>query len=193
VTTGVISGLNRKLQRDNGIPMEDLIQTDAAINHGNSGGPLLDLQGEVIGINTAVVRASGQGDVAEGLGFAIPVNTVKTITSQLIAQGRVPRPYLGVNTRLVTPAMASYFGLRDESGKLLDHGVVVVSVTPGSPAETVGLRVGDVILDINGQQIDETNVLANILTHFAVNDKVTLTVVRNSQTIKVPVTLTERP
>jgi 2-alkenal reductase len=193
VTTGVISGLNRKLQRDNGIPMEDLIQTDAAINHGNSGGPLLDLQGEVIGINTAVVRASGQGDVAEGLGFAIPVNTVKTITSQLIAQGRVPRPYLGVNTRLVTPAMASYFGLRDESGKVLDHGVVVVSVTPGSPAETVGLRVGDVILDINGQQIDETNVLANILTHFAVNDKVTLTVVRNSQTIKVPVTLTERP
>jgi 2-alkenal reductase len=193
VTPGVISGLNRKLQRDNGIPMEDLIQTDAAINHGNSGGPLLDLQGEVIGINTAVVRASGQGDVAEGLGFAIPVNTVKTITSQLIAQGRVPRPYLGVNTRLVTPAMASYFGLRDESGKLLDHGVVVVSVTPGSPAETVGLRVGDVILDINGQQIDETNVLANILTHFAVNDKVTLTVVRNSQTIKVPVTLTERP
>ena len=193
VTTGVISGLNRKLQRDNGIPMEDLIQTDAAINHGNSGGPLLDLQGEVIGINTAVVRASGQGDVAEGLGFSIPVNTVKTITSQLIAKGRVPRPYLGVNTRLVTPAMASYFGLRDESGRLLDHGVVVVSVTPGSPAETVGLRVGDVILDINGQQIDETNVLANILTHFAVNDKVTLTVVRNSQTIKVPVTLTERP
>ncbi|HEX6608038.1 MAG TPA: trypsin-like peptidase domain-containing protein [Chloroflexia bacterium] len=193
VTTGVISGLNRKLQRDNGIPMEDLIQTDAAINHGNSGGPLLDLQGEVIGINTAVVRASGQGDVAEGLGFSIPVNTVKTITSQLIAKGRVPRPYLGVNTRLVTPAMASYFGLRDESGRLLDHGVVVVSVTPGSPAEAVGLRVGDVVLDINGQQIDETNVLANILTHFAVNDKVTLTVVRNSQTIKVPVTLTERP
>jgi S1-C subfamily serine protease len=193
VTTGVISGLNRKLQRDNGIPMEDLIQTDAAINHGNSGGPLLDLQGEVIGINTAVVRASGQGDVAEGLGFSIPVNTVKTITSQLIAKGRVPRPYLGANTRLVTPAMASYFGLRDESGKLLDHGVVVVSVTPGSPAETVGLRVGDVVLDINGQQIDETNVLANILTHFAVNDQVTLTVVRNSQTIKVPVTLTERP
>jgi serine protease Do len=193
VTTGVISGLNRKLQRDNGIPMEDLIQTDAAINHGNSGGPLLDLRGDVIGINTAVVRASGQGDVAEGLGFAIPVNTVKTITGQLIAQGKVPRPYLGVNTRQVTPAMASYFGLRDESGALLDHGVVAVSITPGSPAETVGIRVGDVILDINGQRIDETNVLANLLTHFAVNDKVTLTVVRNSQTIKVPVTLTERP
>jgi 2-alkenal reductase len=193
VTTGVISGLNRKLQRDNGIPMEDLIQTDAAINHGNSGGPLLDLHGDVIGINTAVVRASGQGDVAEGLGFSIPVNTVKTITSQLIAKGKVPRPYLGVNTRQVTPAMASYFGLRDERGALLDHGVVVTSVTPNSPAETVGIRVGDVILDINGQQIDETNVLANILTHFAVNDKVTMTVVRNSQTIKVPVTLTERP
>ncbi|HMA36686.1 MAG TPA: trypsin-like peptidase domain-containing protein [Chloroflexia bacterium] len=193
VTEGVVSGLNRSLPGDNGVTMENLIQTDAAINHGNSGGPLLNLRGEVIGINTAVVRSTGTGDVAEGLGFAIPVNTVKTITSALITQGKVARPYLGVQSRPVTASLASYFNLLDANGNLLDHGVVVLDVTANSPAETVGLRPGDVILAINGQAIDLDNTLLNILTHFAVNDRVTLSVIRAGKALEIPVTLTERP
>ncbi|MDQ2806675.1 MAG: trypsin-like peptidase domain-containing protein [Chloroflexota bacterium] len=193
VTTGIISGLNRKLPGNNGITMENLIQTDAAINHGNSGGPLLNLHGEVIGINTAVVRSTGAGtDVAEGLGFAISVNTVKTITSELVSKGRVARPYLGVDSRPINRAIASYYDLRDENG-VLDQGVVVVGVTANSPADTAGVRAGDVITAINGQALDETNTLANALTHFGISDSITLTVVRARQTQQLPVTLAERP
>jgi len=110
VTVGVVSGLNRTLQRDDGTNMENMIQTDAAINHGNSGGPLLNLSGQVIGINTAVVRNTGTttgGDVAEGLGFAIPVDTARTVSSQLINNGKVARPYLGVSTQAVSKALSS--------------------------------------------------------------------------------------
>jgi len=193
VTTGIISGLNRKLPGNNGITMENLIQTDAAINHGNSGGPLLNLHGEVIGINTAVVRNTGSGtDVAEGLGFAISVNTVKTITSELVSKGRVARPYLGVDSRPINRAIASYYDLRDESG-VLDQGVVVVGVTANSPAEVAGVRAGDVITAINRQALDEANTLANALTHFGITDRITLTVVRAGKTQALPVTLAERP
>ncbi len=193
VTTGIISGLNRKLPGDNGITMENLIQTDAAINHGNSGGPLLNLHGEVIGINTAVVRNTGSGtDVAEGLGFAISVNTVKAITGELVSKGRVARPYLGVDSRPINRAIASYYDLRDENG-VLDQGVVVVSVTANSPADTAGVRAGDVITAINSQALDETNTLANALTHFGITERITLTVVRAGKTQQLPVTLAERP
>ena len=193
VTTGIISGLNRKLPGNNGITMENLIQTDAAINHGNSGGPLLNLHGEVIGINTAVVRSTGSGtDVAEGLGFAISVNTVKTITGELVSKGRVARPYLGVDSRPINRAIASYYDLRDESG-VLDQGVVVVGVTANSPADAAGVRAGDVITAINRQALDEANTLANALTHFGITDRITLTVVRAGKTQALPVTLAERP
>ena len=189
VTQGVISGLNRTLPGDNGVNMENMIQTDAAINHGNSGGPLLNLRGEVVGINTAVLRSSGSGDVAEGLGFAIPVDTVKTITAQLISTGKVPRPYLGVSSRNITRSLAAYYNLRDESGTLLDHGVVVVQVTANSPAATAGLQPGDVILSISGQDINDSNPLTNVLTHFTVGAQVTLTVVRDGKTQQIPATL----
>lgn len=193
VTTGIISGLNRKLPGNNGITMENLIQTDAAINHGNSGGPLLNLHGEVIGINTAVVRSTGSGsDVAEGLGFAISVNTVKTITNELVSKGRVARPYLGVDSRPINRAIASYYDLRDENG-VLDQGVVVVGVTANSPAEVAGVRAGDVITTINGQALDETNTLANALTHFGITERITLTLVRAGKTQQLPITLAERP
>lgn len=195
VTTGVISGLNRKLPGGaNGVDMENLIQTDAAINHGNSGGPLLDLRGEVIGINTAVVRTSdSSGDVAEGLGFAIAANTVKSITAQLVSKGRVARPYLGVSSQVVTRGFAAYYNLRDENGRLLDHGVVITQVGPNSPAEVAGLRAGDVVTAINDQALDANTTLTNILTKFAIGDRITLTVLRAGQAQQVPVTLTDRP
>ncbi len=193
VTQGVISGLNRRLPADSGVDMENLIQTDAAINHGNSGGPLINLRGEVIGINTAVLRSTNSGDVAEGLGFSISVNTVKTITAQLISTGRVPRPFLGVQSRPITGQMSSYFDLHDENGNLLDHGVVIITVTPNSPAVASGIRVGDVITALDNQTLDETTSLTNALTHYKVGDKVTLTVIRNGKKLQIPVTLADRP
>ena len=154
VTVGVISGLKRTLQNADGTSMENMIQTDAAINHGNSGGPLLDLSGKVIGINSAVVRStdtSGQssGDVAEGLGFAIPANTVKDVSAQLIDTGAVAHPYLGVSSEPVTPRLAGAYSLTDENGNLLDHGVLLSDVDAGTPAARAGLKAGDVVVQLN--------------------------------------------
>jgi 2-alkenal reductase len=192
VTVGVISGLNRTLQTDQNVNMENMIQTDAAINHGNSGGPLINLRGEVVGINTAVLRSSGMGDVAEGLGFSIPANTVKDVTGQLIANGKVPRPYLGIVSQPLSRALSAYYNLRDENGALLDHGVVIQEVVAGSPAESVGLRAGDVIGSINDQTIDQDHALSNVLIRFKPGDKVTLTIYRAGQKLSVPITLGER-
>jgi 2-alkenal reductase len=194
VTVGVISGLNRIL-RGPGINMENMIQTDAAINHGNSGGPLLNLSGEVIGINTAVVRGDGglDGDVAEGLGFAIPANTVRSVSSQLIEKGKVARPYLGVATRPVTRQVASYYDLRDENGKLLQTGVMVDEVIKGSAAEEVGIKPGDVILTINEAALDEEHPVANVLTAYSPGDTVEVTVLRNGKRRTFEAKLGERP
>jgi 2-alkenal reductase len=194
VTVGVVSGLNRSLQRDDGILMESMIQTDAAINHGNSGGPLLNLLGNVIGINTAVVRGdSGTGDVAEGLGFAIPVDTVKTISAQLIQNGSVERPYLGVSARPVNRSLSAYYDLRDENGNLLETGMLIVEISPGTAAARAGLQPGDVILKVNDFDVNEEHPLTNVLTNFKPGDKVTLTILRNSRNQQVQVTLGQRP
>jgi 2-alkenal reductase len=192
ITVGVISGLNRTLQGQNA-NMENMIQTDAAINHGNSGGPLSNLRGEVIGINTAVLRDTGSGDVAEGLGFSIPANTVKNVTGQIITTGRVARPYLGISSAPISRAIAAYYSLRDDKGALLDHGVLVQDVVAGSPADTAGLRAGDVIAAINDQTIDADNALSNVLTRFKVGDTVTLTIYRNGQKSQPKLTLAQHP
>jgi 2-alkenal reductase len=196
VTVGVVSGLNRTLQRDDGTNMENMIQTDAAINHGNSGGPLLNLSGQVIGINTAVVRGasnSTSGDVAEGLGFAIPVNTAKTISGQLIKNGKVARPYLGVSTQPVSKALSSYYNLKDENGNLLETGVLIESVVQGSAADKAGLQAGDVIFSVNDLIVDDSHPLANVLTNFQPNDTVTLKVLSNGKTRQLQVKLGARP
>jgi 2-alkenal reductase len=195
VTVGVVSGLNRTLQRDDGTNMDNMIQTDAAINHGNSGGPLLNLSGQVIGINTAVVRSTGAGDtgdVAEGLGFAIPVDTVKAISSQLISNGKVTRPFLGVRTRPINRVLASYYDLRDENGNLLESGALIESIVQGSVAEKAGLQAGEVILTINDITLDDAHPLANVLTDFQPGDTVTLRVANNGKVRELQVKLGTR-
>jgi 2-alkenal reductase len=194
VTVGVISGLNRTL-RGPGINMENMIQTDAAINHGNSGGPLLNLSGEVIGINTAVVRGDGGlgSDVAEGLGFAIPAKTVRTVSDQLIKEGRVARPFLGVATRPITRQVASYYDLRDEEGKLLETGVLVDEVIRGSAAERIGMKAGDVLLMIDETALNEDHPLANVLTAYFPGDTVRVTILRNGKRQVLEAKLGERP
>jgi S1-C subfamily serine protease len=199
VTVGVISGLKRTLQSPDGVNMEDMIQTDAAINHGNSGGPLLDLSGQVIGINSAVVRDTGTGglgstgDVAEGLGFAIPVNTVKDVSAQLITTGRVARPYLGVSSQPVTPRLAGANGLTDEKGNVLDHGAVLAEVLPNTPAAKAGLQIGDVVVQLNDIMLDQDHPLINSLMHFKPGETVTLKVLRKGKLLTIKVTLGTRP
>jgi 2-alkenal reductase len=164
------------------------LQTDAPINHGNSGGPLLNLQGEIIGLNTAVVRTTGTlNDVAEGLGFAIPSNTVKQISDQLIKSGSVPRPYLGISYQSLSPQIAAYFGLD------VTEGALIQSVGPGSPAEQAGLQQGDVVTAISGMTIDEEHPLATALLNHKVGDTVQLAVTRNGQTMTLNATLVTRP
>ena len=181
VTMGVISALNRQVGS-----MQGLIQTDAAINNGNSGGPLINSLGQVIGINTLVVRSTNEGNVAEGLGFAIPSNLVREITLQLIAKGKVERAYLGITYQPVDPLSTS--GLTMNA----TYGVVIVRVEPGSPAARAGLQEGDVILAFDGQKLDEDALTALLLKHKA-GETVTLTVLRDNKQIELKVTLGARP
>jgi serine protease Do len=182
VTVGVVSGLNRSVGRQQG-----LIQTDAAINNGNSGGPLIDTLGQVIGINTLVVRSTNDGNIAEGLGFAIPSNQVRDIMAQLISTGHVDRPYIGISYQPVDPQIASAMNLNTT------NGVVITQVEPGTPAEKAGLRQGDVILELAGQTIDQDHALETLLFTHKAGEIVALTVLRNNQTMSVNVTLTARP
>lgn len=192
VTVGVISGVHRNLVGTD-TSMEDMIQTDAAINHGNSGGPLINLDGQVIGINTAILRTTDPSnpDVAEGLGFAIPSNTVKSISAQLISKGKVSRPYLGVTTLAVTPSIAAYYNLQDAQGNQLDSGAFVREVRAGTPADRAGVQVGDVITGINDFKIDTDHGLGTVLTNFNPGDTVTLHLLRDGNTLDLTATLAE--
>ena len=189
VTEGIISALNRSLQTSNGYNMENMLQHDAPINPGNSGGPLLSLDGQVVGVNTAVVRQAEPGVTAEGLGFAIPSNTVQDIAKQIITNGKVVRPYLGVNYETLTPRAATANNLP------IDHGVVVTGVQAGSPAALAGIQRSDVITKINDQEINSDNPLMNVLFHFKVGDQVNVEVYRMSvsKTLTFTVTLVPIP
>jgi S1-C subfamily serine protease len=187
VTVGVVSALDRRLDVGGGLTMEGLVQTDAAINQGNSGGPLVNTLGQVIGINTAIVRGSGaSGVVAEGLGFAIPSDVVKEVTAQLVAYGTVRRPYLGVDSVSITPRIASAYNLP------VEFGAYIQAVQPGSPADISGLKAGDIITAIDDQAIDEQNSLVTILMRFDPGQNVQVTAVRGGDEITLNVTLGSR-
>jgi len=188
VTVGVISGVGRSIDVSENYQMEGLIQTDAAINQGNSGGPLVNLAGEVIGINTLIVRGGGYGSaVAEGLGFAIPANTVQAISQQLIEKGYVAYPYLGVRWQWITPNIAYRYGLPVEAG------AYVSAVSPGSPAAVAGLTAGDIIIQIGDQSLSDDNPFINILYDFAAGDTTILEFMRGQETLEVQVTFGEHP
>ncbi len=188
VTVGVVSATGRTIDTSDGYQMEDLIQTDAAINHGNSGGPLVNSAGQVIGINTLVIRGgSSSTDQAEGLGFAISANTVKAVSDQLIAQGFVSRPYLGISWALVNPEVAQANQLAAQ------WGIYVKSVGDGSPAAQAGLQAGDIITAIGDTPLDGDHPFVNTLLKFSVGQAVGVKVVRGSQTLTVNVKLGERP
>jgi S1-C subfamily serine protease len=189
VTEGIISALNRTLQTEAGYNMENMLQHDAPINPGNSGGPLLNLNGQVVGVNTAVVRQAEPGVTAEGLGFAIPSNTVKDITTQIIQNGKVVRPFIGITYEPLTPRAASANNLP------IDHGVVVTDVQAGSPAEKAGIQKNDVVTKINDQDIDSDHPLENLLFNYKVGDEVNVEVYRAStgKTMTIKVTLAASP
>jgi 2-alkenal reductase len=201
ITTGVISSLRRTLPRDDSdFQLAELVQTDAAINPGNSGGPLLDSQGKVIGVNTAIASNSGTNS---GVGFAIPVDIVKRVVPELIAQGRYRHPWLGVSGGTITPELIQAARLPVETG------VLISAVEPGSPADKAGLRGGnrqvqvsgvqmlaggDIVIAINDVEVNRFDDVVNYLASFVgVGDSVTLTVVRETTEIEVEVTLEERP
>jgi 2-alkenal reductase len=186
VTVGVISATGRTLDSGQGYFMEDLIQTDAAINQGNSGGPLVNLNGEIVGINTMIVRGGfGSSAVAEGLGFAIPSNTVRLIAQQIIEKGYFSRPYLGVEWQSITPAINRRYQLGT------DWGAYITQVESGSPAERGGLQRGDIIIRIGDHTINEGHSFINALFAYQPGDQVVITVLRNGKEIPLNVTLGE--
>jgi S1-C subfamily serine protease len=205
MTVGVISSLGRVVPRDNNgayrFSIASLIQTDAAVNPGNSGGPLIDIQGRVIGVNSFIFSETG---VSSGVGFAIPVNTVKRIVPDLIAKGRYAHPWLGISGQDIDNLLADGLTLP------VERGVLVQSAFQDSPAGQAGLRGGsqemevegtfrvvriggDIIVGIDGQTVGGMDDLITYLETRRVGDQVVLTIVRDSQEQEIAITLEERP
>ena len=186
VTVGVVSATDRSIDSGQGYEIEGLIQTDAAINHGNSGGPLVNLAGEVIGINTLIVRNSGSsGDVAEGLGFAISANTAQVVSKQILANGYVSRPFMGISYQAISPDISAMYNLP------VKWGIYVQKIVDGSPASKSGLQEGDIIDSLGGVQLDETHQYLNMLYTYKPGDTVSLGVLRNGKEMTIDITLGE--
>ena len=186
VTVGVVSATGRSLDTGNGYFMEDLIQTDAAINQGNSGGPLVNLNGEVIGLNTIIVRGgNGSTAVAEGLGFSIPSNTVQFIAERIIQTGHFARPYLGISSQNINPAIAQRYHLGTQ------WGAYVTQVDRNSPAAKAGIQQDDIITSVGDQTIDANHSFINALFANQPGDQVAVKFLRNGNEMTVTVTLGE--
>ncbi|MEJ2487154.1 MAG: trypsin-like peptidase domain-containing protein, partial [Anaerolineales bacterium] len=182
---GVISATGRSIDSGRGYQIEDLIQTDAAINQGNSGGPLVNLAGQVVGINTLIVRASNSGIVAEGLGFAVPVNTARAVAQQIIQNGYFARPNMGINWQMITPPIASRYDLP------VEWGAYVTGVQENGPAANAGLKEGDIITKFDETSLDDSHSYINTLFTYNPGDTVVLTVMRKDQEIQLEITLDE--
>ncbi len=196
LTRGIVSSI-RSVQEPDGMTIDEAIQTDAAINPGNSGGPLLNWHGEVIGINTMIASNVGQ---SAGIGFAIPINTAKAVLNDLLTLGRVRRPALGVTTVPISPELA------DQMGLAADYGLLIVQVVPGGAAERAGLHGGteraylgntpimiggDLIVAIDGQDVQEEQDLSHVMNSHRAGDAVTVTVYRGKKKLQVQVVLGE--
>lgn len=188
VTTGILSATGRR-SADIGVPDKrvEFIQTDAAINPGNSGGPLLNADGQVIGMNTAIIQN------AQGIGFAIPINKAQEIAQQLIATGKVEHAYLGIQMVTMTPELQSQ--IRQETGMNIpvDKGVVIMQVMPNSPAAIAKLEQGDVLQSLQGQPVENAEQVQSLVGKLAVGDEVELGILRNGQQQNLTVTIGALP
>jgi serine protease Do len=176
VTAGIVSARGRDIRSG---PYDDYIQVDAAINRGNSGGPLFNMAGEVVGINTAILAE------AQGLGFAIPINLAKWVADQLIEKGRVIRGWLGVVIQDVTPEMAESLGVKE--------GVIIAQVAPSSPAEKAGLRIGDVVVEVDGKKVSDTRDLQFTIMKTPPGQEVTLRVIRDGKELNIKARVGQMP
>ncbi|MBL8545588.1 MAG: trypsin-like peptidase domain-containing protein [Hyphomonadaceae bacterium] len=183
VTVGVVSALRRTLRGDSGRLIEDVIQTDAALNPGNSGGALVDARGAVVGINTAIIGG------AQGLCFAVPSSTAKLVIPELMRDGRVARGWLGIGgqTQGLSRALTRRLGLNAESG------VLVVAVTSGGPGEAAGLEEGDVVLQLDGEATPSVDAIHKLLTRERIGRQVELNVLRNGARKKLKLAVSTRP
>jgi S1-C subfamily serine protease len=180
VTSGVVSALNRSVRAEEGV-IENLIQTDAAINPGNSGGPLIDIRGRVVGISTAIIP------FAQGIGFAVPINSAKTCTNDIMVHGRVIRPWLGITGLNITREVATYYNLPVESG------VIVTEVARGSPSEDAEIVPGEIILEVDGVVVGSVEDLLKEIHKKRAGRKTKLTVIHNAKKRIIEVTLAETP
>src|ERR1700689_1425497 len=196
MTRGIVSSI-RPVKEPNGATIEDAIQTDAAINPGNSGGPMMNGQGEGIGINTMILSNVGQN---AGIGFAIPINTAKAVLNDLMTVGRVRRPALGVSTIPISPELA------DQMGLPADYGLLIVRVIPGGAADRAGLRAGteraylgnspimlggDLMVAIHGEKVEDEQDLSQMMNNHRAGDTVKMTIFRNKKKMDVNVALSE--
>jgi serine protease Do len=180
VTSGVISATKRTIEAQRGL-IENLVQTDAAINPGNSGGPLLDLEGRVVAVNTAIIP------YAQGIGFAIPINTAKQCTSDMIKEGVSVRPWLGIVGLSLSPEVSRYYTLP------LQQGVLITKVTDGSPSQLAGLIMGDIVLQMNNVEIKSIEDLLSEIHKRKVGDTVRITVFRRGFQQYFDITLSAMP
>ena len=188
VTVGVVSATGRMVDTGRGYQLEDLIQTDAAINQGNSGAPLVNLSGQVIGLNTLIVRGGGFGSaLAEGLGFAVASNTVRAVSDQIVQNGYVARPYLGIRWESINPRIAWVYDLP------VDWGIYVTRVATASAAALAGIQPGDIIVALGETPLDEEHPFINALLAYQPGDTLTASVVRGLEVHSIDLVLGETP